>query len=143
MTDDAFVNKDIVVVTTLVSLIAKEVNLLIILKVFQAVGFVPAFGKGVEADLSAYCEPESVVGKLLFNDVYELFTDFVHLVVLVEVFALLLRAVPANWRNVDQPCAVLNEGSALYWNLQVSNIQQTEINKLLKPLFTQKFPYTL
>lgn len=179
MADGPGVAVDLVVVSALHVLVAKEVDGLVLdaalllglgLEVIEAVGLVPALGEDVERNLATNGEAvvrvrkrfgqsalypyfslcirlhlfqgptkkkgsnysrQTKVGKLLLERLDKLDADLVHLVVGVEVLALLRRGVPADGRDVDHAVAELEEGTTLDGDLEVGDVVQDEAHELL------------
>lgn len=140
MTDGALVREDLVVVAALEGLVAKEVHggvlhttrlLGLVLQVLQAVGLVPAVGEDVEGDLAADREGQAQVAEALAQLGDKRLAHLVDLVEGLEVVALLGRGVAANWRDVDHAVAELDEGAALDGDVEVGDVVQAELDKLL------------
>lgn len=55
-----------------------------------------------------------------------------------EIQALLIRAITANWADIDHGVAEFNEAATLDWNVQVCNVVQDEVNQLFIFFFAQK-----
>lgn len=140
VTDGPRILIDLIVVSALVGLVAKEVNgsvrdttglLGLVLEVLQAVGLVPAGGEDVERDLAADAEGQAKVTEALAQLADERLADLVDLVVGLVVVALLRARVPADRRHVDHAVAELDEGAALDGDVQVGNVVQDEGHELL------------
>lgn len=60
-------------------------------------------------------------------------------VILLKLIALLLAAIAADGRHVEHAIAELNEGAALYGDVQVSDVVQHKIDELLEGGLPQVF----
>lgn len=152
------VGEDFVVVATRVGLVTKEVDVLVFdaavlgvfFKVAEAVGLVPASGEDVEGDLTAngeaienqavsncwrqslgYYSRQAKVAKLLAQDRNKGLTDLGGLVVGLEVMTLLVAGVTANRADVHHAVAELDKGATLDGNIEIGNVVQAEVGKLL------------
>lgn len=63
--------------------------------------------------------------------------DFGLLVEFLKLIPFLLIAVPSNRRNIQHPIAEFNECTAFYWNVQVRNVMQAEIDDPFQLLLTK------
>lgn len=66
----------------------------------------------------------------------ELLTDLGVFVVLLEVVSLLSAGVTADRADVDHAVAELDKGSALDRNVEISDVVENEVGKLLVLLLT-------
>lgn len=140
MTDGALVDVNLVVVSALGRLVAKEVDLLVLdaalllrllLEVLEAVRLVPAGGEDVERDLAADAERQAEVAKLLAERGDEVAADVVDLVVGLEGLALLVGGVAADGGDVDHAVAELDKGAALDGDVEVGDVVEGEADELL------------
>ena len=58
-------------------------------------------------------------------------------IVVLVLIALLLRTVSANRADVQHSVAILYKGSALYRNIEVSDVPQAEVDEFLQFLLTE------
>lgn len=124
---------NLVVVTALKGLVAKEVNVLeaLLLDVAEAVGLVPASGEDVKRDLTADGEGQGEVreGSLEIGD--ELLAQTTLQIILFKLVALSVRAVTADGRHVDHTIAELDKGATLLGNIHISNVAQDKVDQLV------------
>lgn len=143
MTDGPAVVEDLMIVTTDVSLIPEEVNLLetFTLEVLQAVRLVPAIGKDIKADLTADAVRQTNVRKFLPQRFDHIFAHVVDLVVSLKVVPLALRARPTDWTNIEHSIAELNECAPLHRQIYFCEVTQAVIDELLQLLLSHMFLY--
>lgn len=129
----SWVGVDLPVVTTLVGLVAEEVDLLeaLVLHVLKSVGLVPAGREHVKGDLAANGVGQAVVGKVLLESIDKGLSDLVLLVVLFKLVSLLGRGVSAHRRYVDHTVSELNKSASSDGNVDVGQVAQDELDKLV------------
>ena len=54
------------------------------------------------------------------------------MIVLLKIISLGLRAVPSNWRYVDESRPVLNKGSPFHRYVDISKIVKTKVDEFFK-----------
>jgi len=123
---------DLIIISTFVSLVAEEMDLLeaFLLDVSQGVRLVPAIGEDVETDLSADGVCQAQVCELLLQVLDEGRADVAGLVKGLEVITLLNAGVSADRRYVDHSISELDECSSLDWNVQVCDVVQDDLDHL-------------
>jgi hypothetical protein len=140
VTNRPLIAVDLIIITTLIRLITKEMNRLVIDAVLpllllrdkvQAVRLVPARGEDVEADLPADGVCEAVVRERLFQRAHHGGADVVLDVVLLVLVALLGGGVAADGRDVDHAVAELDEGAALDGDVEVGDVVQDPERNML------------
>jgi hypothetical protein len=140
MADSSGIGVDLVVVATLESLVTKEVNVLVgdaigllglVLEVPEAVGLVPASGEYIEGNLTTNGEGETEMTESLLEDSDELLADLGILVVLLKVVSFLCAGVTADGTDVDHAVTELDEGSTLDGNVEISDVVEDKVGKLL------------
>jgi hypothetical protein len=91
MSDGPAVLVDLVIVSSLVSLVSEEVDLFeaLVLDMAESIGLVPALWENVEGDLAANAVGQVVRGKLLLQEVDKVAANVVLLVVCLELVPLL------------------------------------------------------
>lgn len=130
VSDSPLVAVDFPVVSTLVSLVAKEVDLvvddtsqaLLRLNVSQAVGLVPASRENIERDLTTDGVCETRVGECFLELGDHGFPDFVLEIVLLVFVSLFGGGVTADGGDVDHAVAELDEGTALDGDVEISDV---------------------
>jgi len=86
--------------------------------VTQAVGFIPAVGEDIEADLTTNGVREVHVGKLLLEILDHFLPHFVFNVVFGEHIPLLPGALSPNGAHIHHAISELDEGSPLDGHIQ-------------------------
>lgn len=150
------VSEDLIVITSLVALVAEEVDggvvdatglILLVLDMLQGERLVPALGEDVKGDLAAdgvsafvslglvdevgrYSRQAHVREGLL--DVLDEFLPYAVLQVMLLILVPLLDAcVPADGADVDHAVPELNKGTPLLRDFEVRNVVQYELDELL------------
>ena len=138
--NDGGMIKNFKVVATFSSFIAKEVNFaeIVRLQVTQAEGLVPAAGEGVNGNLAPNRVLQAVIREFRFKGADEIGTDGVGLVEGFESQTFLVGAVATDRGNVDHGVTEFNEAAAFNGNVQIGNVAEREIDKLLVLFFTQE-----
>ncbi len=80
---------------------------------------------------------QTIVGELYLEDVDKLLADLVNCVVLIELFPFFLAAVAADRAHVDHPRAVLDKRPSLHWDVEIGDVDQTEVDELAQSVFAQ------
>lgn len=129
----------------------------LVLHVLQAVGFVPALGEDVEADLAAdgvarkmgqkVSETswvlgdkggkglrETIIRELAFNSLNKLLPNPMLQIKNFILPPLLLTSVPANGADINHAVSELHKRAPLHRNFQVGDVVQQEAHEFLIPL---------
>jgi len=111
----SFVRENLVVIATLKSLIAEEVNLIeiLLLDELEAIRFVPSIRKDVEGNLPPDAESQVEIGKLFLHGCHHILPNIVREVKLLVVIPLFAGAVPSNGGNVHHATTELNKSATL------------------------------
>ena len=136
MADGSWVFVDFVIISTLVRLVAKEVDFLevFVSHVLQAVSLVPSSRENVKRDLATNGVSQAEVWELFLQGINELFSDFVLLVEDFVVVTLLGGSVSSNRRNIDHTVSELNESASSDWKINIRQVTQDELDKLVESL---------
>mgnify|MGYP007122278508 CR=1 FL=1 len=126
-----------VVISSFEGFISEEIHVLELLEEAEAVGLVPSLWENIETDLAANRELKIEVRELLLEGFNEFLSNLVLFVVSLVLIAFFLVAVSSNRAHVDQACSVFNEGASFDWDVQVSDVFQAEIDKLLESIFSE------
>lgn len=145
MANSSRVLVNFVVVTALVGLVTKEVNVLevLALNVSQAVSLVPASGEDIKGDLTTNGVSQAVVGELLLEGLDHGSTDLVGKIELLKLVTLSGGGVTANGGNIDHAVSELNKGTTALGQLDISKVSEDENNKLVVLVFTNPVDKTL
>lgn len=129
MTDSAlgFVNLEIV--STLVSLITEEVNVLKVIDKLQGISLIPSCGEDIKRDLTSNGEGKVIVCKLILQDSDKLFPNVSLLVIFLKFTALLLRAVTSNWGYIEHALAKLDKGASLEGDVEVCYVVKDKVDE--------------
>jgi hypothetical protein len=137
VTNSSWVLEDLMIVTTLVALVTIEMNnVIVFLNILQAETFVPSFWEDIKRNLSSNRELQVQTIHLLLESEHECLSDSSSLIVVFESVPLLLIAVSSDWGDVHHSISVFKERSSLDWDVQVSDVSQTEVNQLLQVVLT-------
>ena len=109
----------------------------------EAERLVPADGENVERDLATDRETQVHIGELSPKRLNEGFAHAGSLVELLELIALLLRAVAPDWAHVNHAVAELDEGAALDRDVEISDVVQDEVDESLETILPQVLVDTL
>ena len=135
VSDSPLVAVDLPVISTLVGLVTKEVDLvvddtresLLRLNVSQAVGLVPTSGEYVERDLTTNGVCKAVVRERFLELRDHGFPDLVFEIVLLVFVTFFSRCVTADGRDVDHAVAELDKGAALDGNVEIGDVVENPI----------------
>ena len=101
------------IVTSLVTLITVEMNLIVLcLDVLEAERFVPALREHIERDLPTYAKLQIQVLQLLLESSHECLTNLVLVIILLKGISFLSAAVPADWADVHHTIPILKESTS-------------------------------
>lgn len=149
---------DLVVVATYHSLVAKEVDLVVLdaigklvvgFDVVETVGLVPAVGKDIEGDHTANGVATSTslafsihakgdkssrqpeIWKLLLQRLHKLRPNPMLKIIFIKIRPLLITRVPTHRTNINHAIPELHKRASHNRYLQIRNISQAELNELL------------
>lgn len=75
---------------------------------------------------------QAVVCELLPQGLHELLPHMMLVVVCIEIVALLLRTIPADGTDVEHARAILDESPSLYGDVEMREVDQTEVDEPLQ-----------
>mmetsp|Transcript_13087 Transcript_13087/g.15804 ORF Transcript_13087/g.15804 Transcript_13087/m.15804 type:complete len:218 (+) Transcript_13087:337-990(+) len=130
--------KDLVIIATLICLVAKEMNLLVVFQETEAICFIPALREHVKANLATDGICEVVIRELLLECFHHLLPHPSTLIKLLELIAFFLTAVASNRRYVEHASTEFDEGPSLDGDLEIRDIVENEVDKLLQFLLAQE-----
>lgn len=137
MTDSAWGFVNLVIVSTLISLVTKEVNVLNVIDELQGISLIPSYGEDIKGDLTSNGEGKVIVCKLILQDSDKLFPNVSVLVILLEFTALLLGTVTSDWGYVEHALAEFDEGASLDGDVEICYIAKDEVNERLQTVLAQ------
>ena len=85
------------VISSFVSLVSKEIDLVILLQESQAIGLVPTDWENIKTDLTSNRILDSKIRKLFKKSINELLPYKMLMIKLLKVISFSLRAISANW----------------------------------------------
>lgn len=126
---DSGVNRNFMIISSLMSLVTIKEDIIILFQELQTVSFIPAFRVTIKAYLAANSKVHIEVHKLFFQSFFERFENFGSFVKFSEFVPFLLTAVAAHRGNIDKSSSIFNESASLDRNIQLCNIPETEFQK--------------
>lgn len=137
--NDSGVSVNFKIISPRLCLVTKKVNVAkFIAHKLKAIGFVPSLGEHVKADLAADGILQTIVGELALQSINHFGTDLMLVVILFEIIALRLGAVPSDWGNVEHTVSELDECTTLDRNIKVSDHAKRELDKHLQTIVPEE-----
>lgn len=124
--------RNFIVISTRRRFIPKEEHVFIRVEEAEAVRLIPPLGEHIEADLPSDGELQPQRIKTLPARLHKLFPYMLLLIILEKLLALLLRAVTADWANVEHPVAELDKGAALNGDVEIGDVVEAEVDECLE-----------
>lgn len=104
---------DLMIISTWLALVSKEVNLIeILLNELQAVRLIPPLREDIKRNLTTNGKGQVLVSELLLESINEISSNVVFFVVSLEFVSFFSRAVSADWTDINHACSVFNESSS-------------------------------
>ena len=126
------------IVSSFISLVSKEINLIIFLEESQAISLVPSYWEHIKTDLATNGIFDSKIRELFQKYIDEFLPDKVFFIVLFEIIPFSLRTVSTNGRDVDKSCPVFNKGAPLDRNIDIGKVVKAKSDELFQLSFSQE-----